>query len=134
MLGAKVDTFESHGVSNLIAVISNGDGPDLGFCGHTDVVPTGNLNKWQAPPFAGEIKNDYLIGRGIADMKGGIAAALVAAEMLVLEARFVGRLWFLITSDEEGDALFGSCEIVKHFKDAKQDLYCWRTDINKAVR
>ncbi|ATG79402.1 succinyl-diaminopimelate desuccinylase [Pseudoalteromonas sp. B131b] len=125
MLGAKIDTFESHGVSNLIAVISNGDGPDLGFCGHTDVVPAGNLNKWQAPPFAGKIKNDYLIGRGIADMKGGIAAALVAAEMLVLEGSFVGRLWFLITSDEEGDALFGSCEIVKHFKDAKQDLdYC----------
>ncbi len=66
-------------VSNLWAV--RGDsGPLVVFAGHTDVVPTGPLEQWTSPPFTPEIRDGYLYGRGAADMKGSIAAMVVAAE------------------------------------------------------
>lgn len=124
-LGATIEQYDCHGVSNLIAVIERGNGPDFAFCGHTDVVPAGNLERWQAPPFTGSIKDQQLIGRGIADMKGGIAAALVAVEELVAQDEFEGRLWFFITSDEEGEADHGSLDIVQRLKQRQQTMdYC----------
>ena len=61
-------------------------GPVFCFAGHTDVVPAGNLELWQTPPFQATIKNGMLYGRGAADMKGSLAAMVVATE------RFVSRL------------------------------------------
>lgn len=112
-LGASVEQFNINGVSNLIARFDFGEGPSLAFCGHTDVVPPGDISKWHYPPFAANIKNGLLYGRGVADMKGGIACAIAAIENLIEEQTAInGQFWFLITSDEEGEAEFGSKEIV----------------------
>lgn len=96
------------------------DGPILCFAGHTDVVPTGNTEKWTSPPFQPTVTDGILFGRGAADMKGALAAMVVAAERFV-EAHPVhaGRLAFLITSDEEGDALNGTAKVVEWLQDKK---------------
>lgn len=88
--------------------------PLIVFIGHTDVVPTGPLSEWTSPPFEPEIRNDYLYGRGASDMKGGIAAMIVATEnFLKANPVFNGSLAFLITSDEEGPAIDGTKRVVE---------------------
>lgn len=78
--------------------------PLLVFAGHTDVVPVGDCNKWHTDPFQLHENNGILYGRGVADMKGSIAAMLMAAEKLIANhPNFSGSLGFLITSGEEGD-------------------------------
>lgn len=101
-------------VTNFWAV--RGDtGPLLAFAGHTDVVPPGPLNDWDSPPFTPEIRNGYLYGRGAADMKGGLAAMLIATEQFVLaNPNHSGRIAFLITSDEEGPATHGTAKVLEH--------------------
>jgi succinyl-diaminopimelate desuccinylase len=80
-------------------------GPSLWFLGHTDVVPSGPLEDWTSPPFKAEIRNGFLYGRGTADMKGAVAAMVIAAEDLVREhPDHAGQVGILLTSDEEGDA------------------------------
>lgn len=112
--GFSIETFEVRGVKNLIASYVFGDGPKLGFLGHVDVVPA-PLNGWKADPFSGEIIDGYIYGRGAADMKGGIAAMLTATERLMTHSKQCkGSLYWLITSDEEGEAEFGSKEIARH--------------------
>ncbi|MCF6436748.1 succinyl-diaminopimelate desuccinylase [Pseudoalteromonas sp. MMG022] len=123
-LGADITRFKVGNVSNLIAVIDKGDGPNIAFCGHTDVVPAGDSNKWDFPPFSGHIEQGVLYGRGIADMKGGIAAFIGAAERLVKEQTFTGKLWLFITSDEEGEAEHGSRAIVDRLKEQGVYLDC----------
>lgn len=115
-LGFNCTHIESEGVNNLVAV--RGDtGPLLAFCGHTDVVPPGDLSQWYAPPFAGEIIGDEIIGRGVTDMKGGIAAMLSATERFINHQNSDNvRLMMLITSDEEGEAEHGSLKIVDYLK------------------
>jgi len=82
--------------------------PSLWFLGHTDVVPTGPLESWTSPPFKAEVRNDVLYGRGAADMKGGVAAMVVAAESMVAEhPHHIGQVGILLTSDEEGEAVDG---------------------------
>jgi succinyl-diaminopimelate desuccinylase len=93
-------------VENLFATIGSGT-PHFAFAGHTDVVPTGDLAGWSAPPFAADIADGFLIGRGAADMKGAIAAFVVAAGRHVARKR-PGRLSLIITGDEEGPATFGT--------------------------
>lgn len=89
-------------------------GPTLAFAGHTDVVPAGNSENWQTPPFNPTIINQHLYGRGAADMKGSVAAMVVAAERFVEKhPHHQGRLAFLITSDEEADALDGTVKVVE---------------------
>lgn len=90
------------------------DGPVLCFAGHTDVVPTGPAGRWEQPPFEPMIKNGMLYGRGAADMKGSLAAMVVAVERFV--AAFPdhnGSIAFLITSDEEGPATEGTVKVVE---------------------
>src|SRR3970282_2661866 len=95
-------------VDNLWATHGSDAGPTLLLLGHTDVVPPGPRAAWSSDPFVPEIRNGNLYGRGAADMKGSVAAFVVAAE------RFVGahpdhreRLALLLTSDEESDGIDG---------------------------
>ncbi|MCW2283645.1 succinyl-diaminopimelate desuccinylase [Rhodoblastus acidophilus] len=98
-------------IDNLYARIGTG-APYLLFAGHTDVVPPGDLQKWRADPFAGEILDGELFGRGAADMKGGIAAFAAAALAYVAETPLRGSIGFLITGDEEGPAINGTVKML----------------------
>jgi len=93
-------------------------GPMLCFAGHTDVVPSGDPGHWQSPPFAPEIRDGLLYGRGAADMKGSLAAMITATEAFVAaHPTHRGRLAYLITSDEEGVAVNGTAKVVDWLKD-----------------
>ena len=116
-LGMDVETFEVEGVSNLIAKI--GQGPTrIAFAGHTDVVPAYKPEAWLADPFTLHEQNGNIYGRGIADMKGGIAAFVAAFEQVLPQLDLQKySFYFLITSDEEGEAEFGTKEIVARLKE-----------------
>ena len=87
--------------------------PHFCFAGHTDVVPTGPEKNWQHPPFSGLIKDGLLHGRGAADMKGSLAAMLVATERFVTKnPDHKGSISFLITSDEEGPFVNGTTRVI----------------------
>jgi succinyl-diaminopimelate desuccinylase len=88
--------------------------PHVCFAGHTDVVPPGDETAWRHPPFAAEIEDGVLFGRGAADMKGGVAASLAAALQFIggRRAPFEGSISFLITGDEEGVAINGTKKAV----------------------
>lgn len=88
--------------------------PLLVFLGHTDVVPTGPLDKWDSPPFQPTIRDGKLYGRGAADMKGGIAAFVTALERFLAEhPQHKGSIAILLTSDEEGPATNGVVKVVE---------------------
>ena len=107
-LGFNVEWFQFGDVTNVIFTHGNGAGPSLWFLGHTDVVPPGPLEDWTSPPFKAEVRDDILYGRGAADMKGAVAAMVVAAEKLVREhPDHIGQIGILLTSDEEGAAVDG---------------------------
>jgi succinyl-diaminopimelate desuccinylase len=92
-----------------------GDGrPNLCFAGHTDVVPTGPIEAWSSPPFAGSCRDGILYGRGAVDMKGAIAAFICAAQRFLAErgADFAGSISLLITGDEEGAAENGTKKVL----------------------
>ncbi len=103
-----------------------GQGPTLAFAGHTDVVPTGDEKLWDNPPFEPTIRDGMLYGRGAADMKGSLAAMLVAAERFVAaNPGHRGRLAFLITSDEEASAAHGTVKVVEALMARNERLdYC----------
>ncbi|QDP01476.1 succinyl-diaminopimelate desuccinylase [Thalassotalea sp. PS06] len=87
--------------------------PVFCFAGHTDVVPTGPLEKWNTPPFEPTIKDGILYGRGAADMKGSLAAMVVATERFVKDyPDHKGSIAFLITSDEEGPFINGTTRVI----------------------
>lgn len=93
-------------------------GPIFAFAGHTDVVPTGPLDEWHTDPFKAEIIDDHLYGRGAADMKGGIAAMVIAAESFVKNnPDHIGTLAFLITSDEEGPSINGTRKVMDYLNE-----------------
>jgi len=101
-------------VENLYARIGTG-GPHLVFAGHTDVVPPGDEARWRHPPFAGDIADGVLFGRGAVDMKGAIACKL-AAVLDYLGAnggKSKGSISFLITGDEEGVAVNGTVKLLQ---------------------
>jgi succinyl-diaminopimelate desuccinylase len=89
--------------------------PHLVFAGHTDVVPAGDEAKWMHPPFAGDVINGTLYGRGAVDMKGGIACALAATLDYLATQRDgpKGSISFLITGDEEGIAVNGTVKLLQ---------------------
>jgi succinyl-diaminopimelate desuccinylase len=92
--------------------------PNLCFAGHTDVVPTGAAEGWSSDPFAAEVRDGVLYGRGAVDMKGGVAAWVAAVSKVLSEgevegSRLGGSLSFLITGDEEGPALHGTKRVVE---------------------
>jgi succinyl-diaminopimelate desuccinylase len=99
-------------------------GPNLCFAGHTDVVPTGPEASWTHPPFAAEIHDGVLYGRGAVDMKGAIACFL-AASVRVLERHggtVRGSLSFLITGDEEGPSINGTTKVLDWLSDRDERL------------
>jgi succinyl-diaminopimelate desuccinylase len=92
-------------------------GPLLVFAGHTDVVPTGPESQWRSPPFEPTVTDGMLCGRGAADMKGSLAAMVVACERFVASyPQHRGRIGFLITSDEEGPAVDGTVRVLQWLK------------------
>ena len=99
-------------VDNLYARLGE-TGPHFCYAGHTDVVPAGDANGWTVEPFAGTIDQGFLIGRGAADMKGSIAAFLVALRRhLAAAGGPKGSISLLITGDEEGPARHGTTEVL----------------------
>ena len=116
-------------VTNLWA-IKKGQLGDQGkvfvFAGHTDVVPTGPLEKWTNDPFTPTIRDGYLYGRGAADMKTSLASFVVATEEFVTaHPHHAGSIAFLITSDEEGPGHDGTVILCERLKRDKQNLdYC----------
>src|SRR5581483_8972373 len=111
-LGFSLEWLNSEGVTNLWARLGS-DGPLAVLAGHTDVVPTGPLEKWSSDPFLPQIRDGVLYGRGAADMKSGLAAMVCAVERLLQRGPLKGSLAFLVTSDEEGMARHGTRHVVE---------------------
>lgn len=119
--------FEEDGtdpVPNLYARLGT-QTPNLCFAGHTDVVPVGAVKNWSVDPFAAEIRDGSLYGRGASDMKSAIAA-FVAAVSHFLEANTPkGSISFLITGDEEGPAVNGTKKVLDWMRDNGETIdYC----------
>ncbi|MGR6981867.1 succinyl-diaminopimelate desuccinylase [Testudinibacter sp. P27/CKL/0425] len=111
--GFQIEWLPFNDTLNLWARRGNAS-PCIAFAGHTDVVPVGEEKNWQHPPFEAEIVDDMLFGRGAADMKGSLAAMVVAAEQYVADnPNHQGSIAFLITSDEEAAATDGTVRVVE---------------------
>ena len=116
-IGFHIERLRFGEVENFWAV--HGDsGPLFVFAGHTDVVPSGDPTHWSSPPFEPTVvttdQGDMLFGRGAADMKGSLAAMVTATEKFIaIHPNHVGRIAFLITSDEEGIAINGTVKVVE---------------------
>jgi len=109
-------------VDNLWATHGSGS-PVLALLGHTDVVPPGPRNDWSSDPFVPEIRDGVLYGRGAADMKGSVAAFVVALERFVAaHPGHPGTLALLLTSDEEGDAIDGVRRVAETFRGRGQRI------------
>lgn len=103
-------------IENLYARIGN-DGPVLVIAGHTDVVPPGDLSAWTHDPFAAEIVDGVLYGRGACDMKGGLASMVAAVIRYRREnPQAPGSIAFLVTGDEEGPAVNGTVKLLEWAK------------------
>ena len=112
-LGFAFERFAANGVSNLWARHGSA-APLVCFAGHTDVVPTGPLDKWHSDPFTPTERDGNLYGRGAADMKTGIAAFVTSVETFVRRhPDHPGSIALLITSDEEGPATDGTIKVVE---------------------
>ena len=111
-------------VSNLWAIKRcSTQGPTLVFAGHTDVVPTGPLDKWTTDPFTPSHRDGKLFGRGASDMKTSLAAMVVATEeFLKQEAHPRFSIAFLLTSDEEGPSVDGTVKVVEWLKSRNEKL------------
>ncbi|MEK9775963.1 MAG: succinyl-diaminopimelate desuccinylase [Quisquiliibacterium sp.] len=125
-LGFDCETLVSGDVTNLWATRRFGQGPMLVFAGHTDVVPTGPLDKWHSNPFVPTERDGKLYGRGAADMKSSIAAFIIALEELLARPnKLFGGIGLLITSDEEGPATDGTIKVVDKLRASGEKLdYC----------
>ncbi|BEO62582.1 succinyl-diaminopimelate desuccinylase [Serratia marcescens] len=123
-IGFTVEAMDFEDTQNFWAW--RGEGQTLAFAGHTDVVPTGDEKRWDNPPFEPAIRDGMLYGRGAADMKGSLAAMVVAAERFVAaNPHHQGRLAFLITSDEEASATHGTVKVVEALMARNERLdYC----------
>jgi succinyl-diaminopimelate desuccinylase len=116
--------FETPGtapIENLYARIG-ADGPNFCFAGHTDVVPVGDEKAWRCDPFAAEIRDGVLYGRGAVDMKSGIAAFLAAAERLLANRQPRGSISLLITGDEEGPNINGTKRVLEWLRERGERL------------
>lgn len=99
------------------------EGPVFCFAGHTDVVPPGDLTNWHTPPFEPVVIDDYLHGRGAADMKGSLAAMVVATERFVTaHPNHQGSIAFLITSDEEGPFINGTTRVIDTLEERNEKI------------
>ena len=118
-LGFTTEQLNAHGVHNLWAWRGQDPAggvdtqPHLMFAGHTDVVPSGPPEQWRSPPFEPTIRDGLLYGRGAADMKSSLAAMIAAVRAFVEEyTDHPGTISFLITSDEEGEAIHGTRHVI----------------------
>lgn len=112
-VGFSVEHMRFGDVDNLWAT-RGGQGPLLVFAGHTDVVPPGDIASWESDPFQATTIESDLVGRGASDMKASLAAMVVACENFVGEhPDHLGRIGFLITSDEEGPAKDGTVKVME---------------------
>ncbi|WP_158818998.1 succinyl-diaminopimelate desuccinylase [Methylocapsa sp. S129] len=121
---AEIVSFAEPGmatIDNLYARIG-AESPHIVFAGHTDVVPTGDPNKWRFDPFSGEVAEGMVWGRGACDMKGGLAAAVAAALRVVDGGGLKGSISFLVTGDEEGPAVNGTVKLLEWAR-AKGELF-----------
>ena len=123
--GFSVERLPCGRVQNLWARRGEGS-PSLCFAGHTDVVPPGPAEKWIGDPFSALERDGFLYGRGAADMKTSLAAFLVAVERFIARhPRHGGSICFLLTSDEEGDAVDGTAKVVEALAARSERLdYC----------
>lgn len=111
-LGFKLETMVFEDTTNLWARRGT-EAPVFCFAGHTDVVPSGPENKWRYPPFEPTEENGILYGRGAADMKGSLAAMVIAVERFVTaNPDHKGSIALLITSDEEGPFINGTTRVI----------------------
>ena len=109
-------------VKNLYARLGNKT-PNFCYAGHLDIVPPGNIKDWTVNPFKPSIKGGHLIGRGANDMKSSIAAFVSAVStFLNNNKKFQGSISFLITGDEEGDAINGTKKVVDYLKKKKEKI------------
>ena len=115
-IGFNVTHLPCEDVSNLWATHGSGT-PVFTFLGHTDVVPPGPETDWISPPFEPEERDGYLYGRGAADMKGSVAAMVIALERFVAtNPEHDGTISLLLTSDEEGIAVNGTKKVVEYLE------------------
>ena len=121
--GCKCEVLEfssedSYNVKNLFASIGE-NGKHFAFAGHTDVVPEGQESSWQYKPFSGDIANGKLYGRGAEDMKSGVASFITATHRFIKKYgdNFGGKISFIITNDEEKDAINGTNKILEWIKE-----------------
>tara|TARA_B110000977_G_scaffold195753_2_gene274813 strand:+ start:852 stop:1997 length:1146 start_codon:yes stop_codon:yes gene_type:complete len=121
-IGFKVTHLRFDNIDNFWAVHGK-SGPMLAFAGHTDVVPAGPIEEWASHPFEPEIRDGMLYGRGAADMKGSLAAMVVACENFIAQyPNHSGRIAFLITADEEGIATNGTVKVVQYLQEQGEHI------------
>jgi len=115
-MGFDIEWFLCGDVSNVLITRGRGS-PSLWFLGHTDVVPTGPEDMWTFLPFHPDEKDGELYGRGVADMKGAVAAMVVALETFAAQhPDHPGQIGLLLTSDEEGDAIDGIVRVAEELQ------------------
>lgn len=119
--GETLNLWATHGESK-----NKEDSPCIAFAGHTDVVPVGCLEQWHYPPFSAKIVDGMLYGRGAADMKGSLAAMVIAMRDFVKHnPNHKGKVALLITSDEEAAAKDGTVKVVETLMNRNEDIhYC----------
>ncbi len=123
-IGFNIENMRFDDVDNLWARKGT-EAPVFCFAGHTDVVPTGSLDAWNSDPFAPEIRDGKLYGRGSADMKTALAAMVVASERFVKKhPNHKGSIAFLITSDEEGPSINGTVKVIETLE-ARNEKMDW---------
>jgi succinyl-diaminopimelate desuccinylase len=123
-LGFKIESLPFDKVSNLWAELGE-EGPLFVFAGHTDVVPAGPIEEWSFDPFTPTEHEDFLYGRGSADMKSSLAAMIIATENYLTTNKPNFRIGFLITSDEEGHAINGTRKVMETFNSQNRNIdYC----------
>jgi len=105
-------------VRNLFAKFEREEGANLGFLGHSDVVPAGD--GWDSDPFNPIIYDGFLIGRGVADMKGGISAFCCAISRFVKEKSFKGSIRIFVTGDEEVGSYQGIPSVLEWAKERRE--------------
>ncbi len=123
--GFSCEHLHFEAVDNLWATHGSGS-PVLVLLGHTDVVPPGPRKAWSSDPFVPDIRDGVLYGRGAADMKGSVAAFVIALEQFVAaHPDHSGTIALLLTSDEEGDAIDGVRRVAETFRARGQQIdYC----------
>ena len=123
-LGFKIESLPFAEVSNFWAELG-AEGPLFVFAGHTDVVPPGPTEEWSYDPFAPTEHEGFLYGRGSADMKSSLAAMITATENYLANNTPNFRIGFLITSDEEGQAINGTRKVIETFNSQGRKIdYC----------